>query len=191
MPTRKKDEQPDEKKSTTGSRKKSTSKKTTTSKSKTTATKTKKEKTKPLKPKAAEEKSEPAKTSVQEVEFEVIDEQPVSDKSTQAKPVANFFNEVEKLAKDGFAFLRKTADKMKEFSSEAAELTKLKLEHKKYVDEKEALIKKLGEHVWRLQKESSLTDLQDKFSDIFSSLEELEKKIAAKKEEIEKIQLIK
>ncbi len=89
----------------------------------------------------------------------------------------------------GILVAKEMAGKVRHFAVEATELTKLKIEIHKLKNVWDRLFVETGEKLWDLYRTQDLSDVEDKFSDDFKTLQTLEADIAEKERELKKISL--
>lgn len=163
----------------------------------------------PKKDNDKEEKNANIKDSKEEKEEHVTETAPEEDQSqntmneqaqeeresgtqepgSEKKPLETVKEEIEKVAEEGWQLLKKAFGRVKEISSDATELTKLKLEHKKLLDKKEEILLRIGTDIWEKQKKGEKIDLKD-FEEQFAQLTTLEKEIEDLKSKIENIKIL-
>jgi hypothetical protein len=127
--------------------------------------------------------------AVDEKKTEIPKEEEKNGTTHEKKPLQTVKEEVEKVANESWFLLKKAFGKVKEISNDATELTKLKIEHKKLLDRKEAILLDIGKSVWEKHKNGERLKAKD-YESQFEELEQLEQNIAELKEKIDKIKIL-
>ncbi len=98
-------------------------------------------------------------------------------------------DKVSDLADRGVAVARDVFERVKHFTSDATELTRLKVEILKLKSNRNKLFKEMGQKLWDLKKTNKFRGIQVVFTPYFKKLEELEKKISEKESEAKNIHI--
>ena len=163
--------------------------KPTNKKAKATPKKTSKPKAaakKTTQPKAAK-KPEPAK--VKEQEPTAAEETREKEFETTEEKLRKMGDKLSEAADKGVLALKEVFERVKDFSSDAAELTKLKIEIRNMKTDRDKLYASMGKKLWNMKKSAKLENIQSTFSEDFNKLEDFEDKIAKKEKQAEKISL--
>jgi hypothetical protein len=163
--------------------------KTSKKKTKTTAKKT-------SKPKAAPKRTSEPKATKKPEPAEVKDQEPTQKEEPKEKEFETTEEKLRKMgdklseaADKGVMALKEVFDRVKDFSSDAAELTKLKIEIRNLKIDREKLYASMGKRLWEMKKEDKFRNVQSAFNEDFTKLEDFEDKIAKKEKQAEKISL--
>ena len=163
--------------------------KTSKKKTKTTAKKT-------SKPKAAPKRTSEPKATKKPEPAEVKDQEPTQKEEPEEKEFETTEEKLRKMgdklseaADKGVMALKEVFDRVKDFSSDAAELTKLKIEIRNLKTDREKLYASMGKRLWEMKKEDKFRNVQSAFNEDFTKLEDFEDKIAKKEKQAEKISL--
>ena len=163
--------------------------KTSKKKTKTTAKKT-------SKPKAAPKRTSEPKATKKPEPAEVKDQEPTQKEEPKEKEFETTEEKLRKMgdklseaADKGVMALKEVFDRVKDFSSDAAELTKLKIEIRNLKTDREKLYASMGMRLWEMKKEDKFRNVQSAFNEDFTKLEDFEDKIAKKEKQAEKISL--
>ena len=149
-------------------------KKTTTSPGKTS------------KPKA-EQKPDPVETKEPE---SATEKEPVGKESeTTEEKLRRMGDKLSEAADKGVMALKEVFERVKDFSSDAAELTKLKIEIRNLRSDREKLYASMGKKLWDMKKEDKFRNVQSAFTEDFAKLEKFADKIAEKEKQAGKISL--
>ncbi len=92
-------------------------------------------------------------------------------------------------ADKGVDIARDIFKRVRHFSSEATELTKLKIEIRNLKGQREKLFNEMGGGLWDLFKTGKMADVEGTFADKFQRLKEIEDAIAEKEESAKNISL--
>lgn len=133
--------------------------------------------------KTKKENIEEASASTEKEKVEQIDTETTDEK---IKKVGNKISEV---ADKGMDVLKDVFEKVKDFSTDAAELTKLKVEISNYKNDRKKMYQAMGEKLWDLKKSKKFSEIETTFDEEFEKIKTLEKKIAQKEKEASKISL--
>ncbi len=144
------------------------------------------------KSKQSEKASEEAKAKMDAAE-EIGKEDTSEPKTSETESTEERFRKVgEKLtvaADKGVEVIKDVFGKVKDFSVDAAELTKLKVEVHRLKSERDRLYTVMGEKLWELRKSEKVKEIQSIFEKDFNHLEELNKNITKKEKDASKISL--
>lgn len=102
---------------------------------------------------------------------------------------AGMKQDLENMAKQSLDFVKQTFQRVKIFSKDATELTRLKIERKKVLDEKEKILLTIGEKVWETTRTGNDYRQLD-FGTELDRLASLEEKLKKVDEEIAAIDLL-
>jgi uncharacterized protein Yka (UPF0111/DUF47 family) len=155
-------------------------------KAKPTKKKTKTSPRKTTKPKA-EQKPDPVETK--EPESAAEKEPAGKDFETTEEKLRRMGDKLSEAADKGVMALKEVFERVKDFSSDAAELTKLKIEIRNLKSDREKLYASMGKKLWDMKKEDKFRNVQSAFSEDFTKLEEFADKIADKEKQAGKISL--
>ncbi|MEJ2048356.1 MAG: hypothetical protein P8Y60_00650 [Calditrichota bacterium] len=150
-------------------------------KKKTKATPRKTPKPKP------EQKPDPVETTEPEASAE--NEPTGKDFETTEEKLRRMGDKLSEAADKGVMALKEVFERVKDFSSDAAELTKLKIEIRNLKSDREKLYASMGKKLWDMKKEDQFRNVQSAFSEDFAKLEKFADKIAEKEKQAEKISL--
>jgi hypothetical protein len=150
-------------------------------KKKTKATPRKTPKPKP------EQKPDPVETTEPEASAE--NEPTGKDFETTEEKLRRMGDKLSEAADKGVMALKEVFERVKDFSSDAAELTKLKIEIRNLKSDREKLYASMGKKLWDMKKEDKFRNVQSAFSEDFAKLEKFADKIAEKEKQAEKISL--
>jgi uncharacterized protein Yka (UPF0111/DUF47 family) len=144
-------------------------------------------------PKAKSKKSPAtAKQKAKKVEEtktqEVVEEQVDMKESTDEK-LRRVGDKLSDAADKGVEVIKDVFGKVKDFSVDAAELTKLKVEIHRLKSERDRLYTVMGEKLWELKDSEKIKEVQAIFQDDFDKLKELESDISQKEKQAAKISL--
>ncbi len=124
-------------------------------------------------------------------------EKPPVEESQQAKhektsgeeKIKNVGDRLSEAADRGVEAIREVFGKVKDFSVDTAELTKLKVEVYRLKGDKERMLTVIGEKLWELRDSDKLTGIISIFADDFKKLEEINTEISKKEKAASKISL--
>jgi uncharacterized protein Yka (UPF0111/DUF47 family) len=150
-------------------------------KKKTKATPRKTPKPKP------EQKPDPVETTEPEASAE--NEPTGKDFETTEEKLRRMGDKLSEAADKGVMALKEVFERVKDFSSDAAELTKLKIEIRNLKSDREKLYASMGKKLWDMKKEDQFRNVQSAFSEDFAKLEKFADKIAEKEKQAGKISL--
>jgi hypothetical protein len=111
-----------------------------------------------------------------------------SSESTEEK-IKKVGDKISEVADKGMDVLKDVFEKVKDFSTDAAELTKLKVEISNYKNDRKKMYQAMGEKLWDLKKSNKFSGIETAFDEEFEKITALEKKIAQKEKEASKISL--
>jgi hypothetical protein len=163
-----------------GKGKKSTASKATTQKSTRSAGGRAKKTT--ARPKSAREKA-PEKPQPKEIP------QPEKESLSSEERVKHVGDRLSEAADRGVDIIRDVFGKVKDFSIDATELTRLKVEIYRLKGDKERMLTVIGEKLWELKDSDKLTGIRSLFTDDFKKLEEINGEISKKEKAASKISL--
>jgi len=165
-------------------------------KAKPTKKKTKATPKKTSKPKAAPKKTTQPKATKKPEPVKVKEQGPIVTEETSEKEFDTTEEKLRKMgdklseaADKGVMALKEVFERVKDFSSDAAELTKLKIEIRNMKTDRDKLYASIGKKLWDMKKSAKLEKIQSIFSEDFNKLEDFEDKIAKKEKQAEKISL--
>lgn len=110
------------------------------------------------------------------------------DESTEEK-IRRVGDKISEAADRGVEVIRDVFGKVKDFSVDAAELTKLKVEIHRLKSDRDRLHTVIGEKLWDLRNSDKIRDIQSLFANDFKKLEELNETIKKKEKDASKISL--
>ncbi len=165
-------------------------------KAKPTKKKTKAIPKKTTKPKAAVKKPNKPKATKKQEPAEVKEQEPTESKETEEKEFETTEEKLRKMgdklseaADKGVMALKEVFERVKDFSSDAAELTKLKIEIRNLKTDREKLYASMGKKLWDMKKTDKFGNVQSTFNEDFTKLEDFADRIAKKEKQAEKISL--
>jgi len=91
------------------------------------------------------------------------------------------------IAQKAFDTVKDGVQKLSDFASDSSQVAKVKFEILNLSSDRKSLLREVGEKLWRLHKQNSIDNIEDKFKIEFNKLAEFEKKIAAKEKEVEAV----
>lgn len=143
-----------------------TPRKTTTSRAKAT-------KKKPLRgPRPAEKsKAKPKATEEPKTKQADFDEDNLGDRLSV-------------IAQKAYDAVKDGVQKLSDFASEGSQVAKMKFEILNLSSDRKSLLRDVGQKLWKLHKDKSLNNIEERFKKEFSKIAELEKQIAAKEKEM-------
>jgi len=112
-----------------------------------------------------------------------------SDTTQKEDVVKNIEEKLTQAADKGMEIAKGVFQRVRQFSTEATELARLKLELRNLKMDREQLFRDMGKKLWRLNTENKFRGIKSAFSREFERLEKLDKKIAVKEDEAKKISL--
>jgi uncharacterized protein Yka (UPF0111/DUF47 family) len=155
-------------------------------KAKPTKMKTKPSPGKTAKPKT-EQKPDPVETKEPE---SAAEKEPVGKESeTTEEKLRRMGDKLSEAADKGVMALKEVFERVKDFSSDAAELTKLKIEIRNLKSDRDKLYATMGKKLWEMKKEDRFRNVQSAFSEDFAKLEKFADKIAKREKQAGKISL--
>jgi hypothetical protein len=161
-------------------KKKSTPKKTTTKKA--TAKKTSTVRTTAKKPAAPKS----VKKEQPKIKEEIVNQEKSDSTEEKIKKVGDRLSEA---ADKGVDVLKEVFEKVKDFSVDAAELTRLKVDIHRLKGDRERILTVMGEKLWELRDSEKLGELRTLFEEDFKKLKSLNDEIEMKENTASKISL--
>lgn len=160
--------------------KKSTASKTTTQNgTRSAASKAKKTTSRP---KSAGQKA-PEKPQPKEIP------QPEKEDLSSEERIKHVGDRLSEAADRGVEMIREVFGKVKDFSVDATELTRLKVEIYRLKGDRERMLTVIGEKLWELRDSDKLTTIRSLFTEDFKKLDEINGEISKKEKAASKISL--
>jgi hypothetical protein len=163
---------------------KKTAAKKTTAKKTAAPKKVTKKKTAPKKPPLAA-KNEPQDPKMSGTASETPKEKELS----QEEKLRKVGDRLSDAADKGVEVLKEVFGKVKDFSVDATELTRLKVEIHRLKGDRDRMFTVMGEKLWELRGSDKVAELKTLFGEDFKKVEELSKDIEAKEKTASKISL--
>ena len=117
---------------------------------------------------------------------QTIDQEKNESTEEKIKKVGDRLSEA---ADKGVDVLKEVFEKVKDFSFDAAELTRLKVDIHRLKSDRERILTVMGEKLWELKDSEKLRDLKALFEEDFKKLKSLEDEIEKKEKSASKISL--
>jgi hypothetical protein len=114
---------------------------------------------------------------------------PKKKEATQEEKLKKVGDRLSEAADKGVDILKEVFGKVKDFSVDATELTRLKVEIHRLKGDRDRLFTVMGEKLWELQNSDKIGELKALFGEDFKKIEELNKDIETKEKFASKISL--
>lgn len=88
------------------------------------------------------------------------------------------------IAQKAYDAVKDGVQKLSDFASEGSQVAKMKFEILNLSSDRKSLLRDVGQKLWKLHKDKSLNNIEERFKKEFSKIAELEKQIAAKEKEM-------
>jgi hypothetical protein len=88
------------------------------------------------------------------------------------------------IAQKAYDAVKDGVQKLSDFASEGSQVAKMKFEILNLSSDRKSLLRDVGQKLWKLHKDKSLINIEEKFKKEFDKIAELEKQIAAKEKEM-------
>jgi hypothetical protein len=115
---------------------------------------------------------------------------PKSKASEEPKTTKTDFSEdnlgerLNMIAQKAYDAVKDGVQKLSDFASEGSQVAKMKFEILNLSSDRKSLLRDVGQKLWKLHKDKSLQNIDEKFKKEFAKIAELEKQIAAKEKEM-------
>lgn len=167
---------PESKEKSTKTTKKKTS---STSRGKTTKAKTTRAKTTAGTKKAPKKPQEKIKEEPKTAEEKIGGEEKFEEEDWGEK--------LSVIAQKAFDAVKDGVQKLSDFATDSSQVAKIKFEILNLSSDRKSLLREVGEKLWRLHKQNSIGNIEEKFKIEFDKLANFEKKIAAKEKEVDAV----
>ena len=88
------------------------------------------------------------------------------------------------IAQKAYDAVKDGVQKLSDFASEGSQVAKMKFEILNLSSDRKSLLREVGQKLWKLHKDKSLNNIEEKFKKEFAKIAELEKQIAAKEKQM-------
>jgi len=99
----------------------------------------------------------------------------------------NIGDRLSAIAQKAYDAVKDGVQKLSDYASEGSQIAKIKFEILNLSSDRKSLLREVGQKLWKLHKEKSLVDIDEKFKKEFTKIAELEKQIAAKEKEVQAV----
>ena len=149
-----------------------------------------KQKTSAKQKKATTSKAAPkSKTSKKKTQKETpgkskVHEEPTSKKQEYDEDLGD---KLGAMAEKVFESMKIGVQKLSDFASDSSQVAKIKFEILNLNSDRRSLLRDVGQKLWKLHKEKSLENIEEKFKNEFNKIAEMERKIAQKQKQVETV----
>lgn len=91
------------------------------------------------------------------------------------------------MAEKVFESMKIGVQKLSDFASDSSQVAKIKFEILNLNSDRKSLLRDVGQKLWKLHKEKSLENIEEKFKNEFKKIADMESKIAQKEKEVETV----
>lgn len=99
----------------------------------------------------------------------------------------NIGDRLSAIAQKAYDAVKDGVNKLSDLASEGSQVAKIKFEILNLSSDRKSLLRDVGQKLWKLHKEKSLVNIDEKFKKEFDKIAELEKQIAAKEKEMQAV----
>lgn len=115
-------------------------------------------------------------------------EAPKEPKRTRQEPEEeNLSDKLSTMAEKVFESMKIGVQKLSDFASDSSQVAKIKFEILNLNSDRKSLLREVGQKLWKLHKDKSLQNIEEKFKLEFKKIEDLERKIALKEKEVQTV----
>jgi hypothetical protein len=99
----------------------------------------------------------------------------------------NMGDRLSTIAQKAYDAVKDGVQKLSDYASEGSQIAKMKFEILNLSSDRKSLLREVGQKLWKLHKEKSLVNIDEKFKKEFEKIAQLEKQIAAKEKEVQAV----
>lgn len=99
----------------------------------------------------------------------------------------NLGDRLSAIAQKAYDAVKDGVHKLSDFASDSSQVAKIKFEILNLSSDRKSLLRDVGQKLWKLHKEKSLNNIEEKFKKEFDKIAEFERQIAAKEKEVQAV----